>query len=116
MNFFGKKQESPSGDEVIADGTNDLRFDDAKSDYLYLDLLPEEMPDEQWAKIKVMMNFFKTNHHSPAVITGDLELDATTRSSYFWRRRPIITFMMNCIIVEVVSVPKPTWQVSYKHT
>ena len=79
MNFFGKKQGSPSGDEVIADGTNDLRFDDAKSDYLYLDLLPEEMPDEQWAKIKVMMNFFKTNHHSPAVITGDLELDATAR-------------------------------------
>ncbi len=105
MSFFNiKKQAVEPGQRQESDLAG-FSFDDVKTDYLYLDMLPTEMPDEMWARIRSVMNLFKKEALSPSVITGDLELDATSRfMSYrdkkklFYRRLRIIIFMMTCII------------------
>ncbi|EPC12387.1 hypothetical protein LJ555_09525 [Lacticaseibacillus paracasei] len=79
MSFFNiKKQAVEPGQRQESDLAG-FSFDDVKTDYLYLDMLPTEMPDEMWARIRSVMNLFKKEALSPSVITGDLELDATSR-------------------------------------
>lgn len=79
MSFFNiKKQAAEPGQRQESDLAG-FSFDDVKTDYLYLDMLPTEMPDEMWARIRSVMNLFKKEALSPSVITGDLELDATSR-------------------------------------